>query len=61
MQAPRPAITPDDIEHFRRRALECRARAEIECQPALRQEHEQTALAYERMAERGERWLTAGR
>jgi hypothetical protein len=57
LQATRLSITRDDIERFRRRALECRAEAQIECDPARRQEREETALAYERMAERGERHI----
>ncbi len=57
LQATPLAITRDEIERVRRRALECRAEAQIECDPARRQEREETALAYERMAERGERHL----
>ena len=57
LQATPLAITRDEIERFWRRALECRAEAQIECDPARRQEREETALAYERIAERGERHL----
>ncbi len=54
-----PAITRDDVERFRQRALECRAAAEIEFNPTRRLEREETALAYERMAARAERYLSA--
>jgi hypothetical protein len=47
------------IDHMRRRARECRAAAEIEPDPARRQEWEETALAYERMAARAERYGAA--
>jgi hypothetical protein len=57
MHASRPAITRHDIERFRRRAVECSAEAEIEFNPVRKQERKETALAYERMAERGERFL----
>jgi hypothetical protein len=60
LHAPRPAITRHDIERFRRRAIECRAQAEIEFDPARRQEREETALAYERMAARAERYVQSG-
>src|SRR5262249_18656024 len=53
----RPTITRDDVERFRRRALECRAEAEIEFDPVRRWEREETALAYERMAGRAERYV----
>jgi hypothetical protein len=53
----RPAITRDDVERFRRRALECRAMAEIEFDPARRRERQKTALAYERMAARPEHYV----
>jgi hypothetical protein len=48
-----------NIDHMRRRARECRAEAEIEPDPGRRQEREQTALAYERMAARAERHIAA--
>ena len=57
MRTLRTEITPDDIERFRRRARECRAEAETELDPERRREREETALAYERMAERGERYI----
>jgi len=50
-------ITRADVERFRRRALECRAEAKIEFKPVRRQEREETALAYERMAARAERYV----
>jgi hypothetical protein len=50
-------ITRDDVERFRRRALECRAQAELEFDPTRRREREETALAYERMAARAERYV----
>jgi len=53
----RTAITRDNIERFRHRAVECRAQAEIEPNATLRREREETARAYERMAERAERFL----
>jgi hypothetical protein len=51
------AITQDGIERFRARARELRAQAELTMQPTRRQELSETALAYERMAARGERFL----
>jgi hypothetical protein len=60
LHAPQPTITRYDIERFRRRALECRAEAEIEFDPARRQEREETALAYERMAARAEHYVQSG-
>jgi hypothetical protein len=53
----RPTITRNDVERFRRRALECRAMTEIEFDPVRRREHEENALAYERMAARAERYV----
>jgi hypothetical protein len=52
----RPIITRNDVECFRRRALECRAMTEIEFDPVRRREHE-NALAYEHMAARAERYV----
>jgi len=49
-----PVIGPD-IERFRRRAEVCRAAAELTWEPGRRQERLETALAYERMAERAKR------
>ncbi len=53
-----PVIGPD-IERFRRRAEVCRAEAELTWEPGRepgrRQERLETALAYERMAERAKR------
>ena len=57
LHTPRPVITRDEIERFRRRAIECRTQAEIEFDPVRRQEREETALAYERMAARAERYI----
>jgi hypothetical protein len=57
----RPTITRDDVERFRRRALECRAMTEIEFDPARRREHEENALAYELHGGTGRalrRWVT---
>ena len=51
-----PTITRDDVERFWRRA-QCRAEAEIEFDPVRRREREETALAYERMARRAERYV----
>jgi hypothetical protein len=59
LKATRPAITRNDIERFHRRARECRAEAEIEFDPARRRAREETALAYERMAERAERYVAS--
>jgi hypothetical protein len=50
-------ITGADIENFRRRAQVCRAEAELTGEPGRRQERLDTALAYERMAERAKRHL----
>jgi hypothetical protein len=55
-----PPVTKDDIERFRIRARQIRAQAELTTLPAVRQELSETALAYERMAARGERLLTGG-
>jgi hypothetical protein len=49
---PQASVTTADIEKFRRRAEVCRAEAEIVWEPGRRQERLDTALAYERMAER---------
>jgi hypothetical protein len=51
-------ITQNSIERFRARAREIRAQAELTMRPELRQQLTETALAYERMADRGERFLT---
>jgi hypothetical protein len=50
-------ITKQSIERFRVRARELRAEAELTTQPTVRQQVSETALAYERMAERGQRFL----
>ena len=53
-------ITTADLEHFRRRADQCRAAAEVTVfDPGLSQRYNETALAYERMAARGQRFLAA--
>jgi hypothetical protein len=52
-----PPITREDIDRFRRRAQQCRAVAELTLDQRLQQERLETALAYERMAERAERLL----
>ena len=52
---PRASVAGHDIEHLRRRAELCRAEAELTPEPGRRQERLETALAYERMAERAER------
>jgi hypothetical protein len=57
LEATRPVITRNDVERFRGRARACRAEAEIEFDPARRREREETALAYERMAARAERYV----
>ncbi len=49
---PQASVTAADIEKFRRRAEVCRAEAEMVWEPGRRQERLDTALAYERMAER---------
>src|SRR5260370_42043932 len=49
---PQASVTIADIEKFRRRAEVCRAEAEMVWEPGRRQERLNTALAYERMAER---------
>jgi ribosomal protein L17 len=54
-------ITQDGIERFRARARELRTQAELTIQPTRRQELSETALAYERMAERGEQFLANGK
>jgi hypothetical protein len=54
---PQAAITAESIENFRRRAEVCRVEAEITSEPGRRQERLETALAYERMAERAKRHL----
>jgi hypothetical protein len=51
------SITAADIEKFSRRAEVCRAEADMTWEPAKRQERLETALAYERWAERGKRHL----
>ena len=51
-------ITQESIERFRRKAEECRWKASIEFDPALKREIELTAVAYERMAQRAERFLS---
>jgi hypothetical protein len=51
----KPSIVPEDLERWRRRALECRAIAELTSDDGLRHERLETALAYERMAARAER------
>ena len=51
-------MTRADLEHFRRRAEQCRAAAEVTVfDPGLSQRYNETALAYERMAARGEQFL----
>jgi hypothetical protein len=55
-----PPIDQQGIDRFRARAHELRAEAELTTLPTVRQELLETALAYERMAERGERWLGGG-
>ena len=55
----RPEVTREGIEAFRRRARECRVDAEIEPDRERRREREETALAYERMADRAERYLAS--
>jgi hypothetical protein len=52
---PQASVTIADIEKFRRRAEVCRAEAEMVWEPGRRQERLDTALAYERMAERAKR------
>jgi len=52
-----PPITGEDIDCFRIRAQQCRAVAELTSDQRLQQEQLETALAYERMAERAERLL----
>jgi uncharacterized protein YodC (DUF2158 family) len=52
-----PPITREDIDRFRRGAQRCRAVAELKFDQGLQQEQLETALAYERMAERAERLL----
>ncbi len=54
---PQVPVTVYDIEHFRCRAQVCRAEAELTREPGRRQERLDTALAYERMAERAKRHL----
>ncbi len=49
---PQASVTIADIEKFRRRAEVCRTEAEMVWEPGRRQERLDTALAYERMAER---------
>src|SRR5260370_3471931 len=49
---PQASVTIADIEKFRRRAEVCRAEAEMVWEPGRRQERLNTALAYERIAER---------
>ena len=41
------------------RARECRVEAEIEPDPERRRERKETALAYERMADRAERYAAS--
>jgi hypothetical protein len=52
-----PVITPEDISRFRRRADQRRIAAEVMFDESLKQQRLETALAYERMAECGERLL----
>ena len=54
---PEVFITVADIEKFLRRAEVCRAEADMTWEPGKRQERLETALAYERRAERGKRHL----
>ena len=52
-----PVITPEDISRFRRRADQRRIAAEVMFDESLKQQRLETALAYERMPECGERLL----
>ncbi len=52
---PQSSVIAADIEKFHRRAEVCRAEAEMVWEPGRRQERLDTALAYERMAERAKR------
>jgi hypothetical protein len=54
---PRASVTAADIEKFHRRAEVCRAEAEMTWEPGRQQERLDTALAYERMAERAKRHI----
>jgi hypothetical protein len=54
----KPPVTQHDIERFRARARQLRAQAELTTRPELQQQLTETALAYERMAERGKRFLS---
>jgi hypothetical protein len=54
---PQVSMTAADIEKFHRRAEVCRAEAAMTQEPGRRQERLDTALAYERMAERAKRYL----
>jgi hypothetical protein len=55
---PQVSMTAADIENFHRCAEVCRAEAAMSSEPARRQERLDTALAYERMAERAKRYLS---
>jgi hypothetical protein len=57
MNRPTLAITSHDIERFGQRAQECRAEAELASALRVRPARLETALAYDRMAERGKRLL----
>ena len=57
-QLSNPPITQNGIERFRARARQLRAQAELTTWSELQQQLTETALAYERMAERGERFLS---
>ena len=48
------SITRADVERWRHRAELCRCEAELTSDPAVRPERLETALAYERMADRAE-------
>ena len=58
--ADRFVITAQDVDRFRQRAEQCRAEAESIIQSALRDEHLATARAYDRMADRAERFVSGG-
>jgi hypothetical protein len=51
------SITRDDVDRLRRHARQCRERAEFTFDKGQQRERLETALAYERMAERAERLL----
>jgi hypothetical protein len=57
MPMEKPVTTSEDISRFRLRAERCRLAAEVMFDEKLKHEKLETALAYERMAERAERLL----